>query len=267
MNLFQQLVQAAIQRLKIFKDLWKRFTRWMEYNPPYALSMKGWRLFRKEFKENAPIRHFIVDTLPSYWYPVSYKIEKIKDWVRYRTYNRYFMIDTGLEPGYYEINQKMLHGPFNLLKDFVEKEQAWSSQCWSETNRLTRKERLPFYYELFYRKPEIGVAHFEWAATLDDPTLPVHQQSIEQAQAAREVLALYRWWTITRPARETESDITYSDQGFPMSSLDDDFDHTAPDYVAYRKWSDEHEAREEAWTLEDEEMLIRLIKIRHRLWS
>jgi len=240
----------------------------MNYNPPYALGCKGWRLFNDEFEKKAPIRYFITERLPSFFSPIKYLFVNATDYVRYRTYNRYFMIDTGLEPGYYEIKHKMLHGMFNLLKDFVEKEQAWSFQCWNSQHSLNWKERrIPLYYELFYRKPEYGVQYLEWAATLDDPTLPVMQQSIEQAVTSREILALYKWWTIIRPLRDEESDETYDDQGFSMGPLDDDFDHTAPDYVNYMKQRQMVDSLEQTWEEEDTEMLIRLVKIRSALWT
>lgn len=252
--------------INYFGKLYKRFVAWMKYNPPCALSMSGWNSFKDEFKTRAPVRYWIIKTLPKWLYPIRYRFIVIKDWLRYRTINRYHVVDTGLKPDYYEIDSLLLHSSFNILKDFVEKEQAWSTNCWSSTEPLTRTEKLPLYYELFYRKPELGVKHLEWASTLDDPSIPVHQQSPDQAKTARETLLLYKWWTEIRPARHTNYP-TYDDQGFTYGPLDDNFDKTAEDYVAYEAWYRDQTRREEEWENEDTEMLCRLMRIRKSLWT
>lgn len=268
MSLFQHQARLNPNKKSYLSRRWKRFLKWMKYDPPGSLEADHWRIFNEEFKEKAPVRYFITSIVPDFIRPVRGFFTRIKDWIRYRTINRYHVIDTGLAPGYYEISDKVLHGPFNLLKNFVEKEQAWASQCWSSTNKLTRIETLPFYYEFFYCKPEIGIAHFNWAATLDDPTLPPGDRSEEQAKNAREVLALYTWWTETRPKRYIDEEgVTYSNQGFPMGPLDSGFDRTAADYVAFTKWHNEEMDAEGRWIEEDTEMLIRLIKIRSSLWT
>lgn len=203
--------------------------------------------------------------------PVKWKFDRIRNWVRYRTYDRYHVIDTGLTPDYYSVDTQMLHVNFNILKEFVEVEQAWSKYCWSgEYKNAPWCERyIPFYRFVYpFRRPDLGVEHFEWAATLDDPILPLHERSESQAISAREVLALYKWWTQDRPARKEIEYLGHSDQGLGlMSSLDDDFDRDAEDYKAHIASMDDRNAQEEEWEKEDTEMLIRLIKIRGSLWT
>jgi hypothetical protein len=164
----------------------------------------------------------------------------------------------------------MLHGNFNMLKEFVEVEQAWQTYWFDREIKKTWCERHMPFYGVFYkfRKPEFGIKHFEWAATLDDPSLPPHERSEAQAEAAREILALYKWWVTDRPARVEVEHRPYDRQGLDeLGCFDDDFDREAPDYKAYRESLDAANVQEEAWNKEDDEMLIRLIKIRRGLWT
>jgi len=204
--------------------------------------------------------------------PVKWKYDKIHDWVRYRTYDKYHIIDTGLTPSYYDATTQMLHVNFNILKEFVEVEQAWSKYHWSGEYRETAswwEKHVPFYRRIYtFRRPDLGIEHFEWAATLDDPSLPPHERSDQQASDAREVLALYKWWTETRPARKEFEHPEFDHQGMGvLGSLDEDFNRNAEDYKRYLESIDRSSTLEEDWNKEDEEMLIRLIKIRRSLWT
>ena len=67
------------------KRIVRKFRHWMAYEPPGSLSAKGWRLFNKEFEEQAPIRWYIHRQLRrNYIWPIKHKIEKIMQWIRYR---------------------------------------------------------------------------------------------------------------------------------------------------------------------------------------
>lgn len=253
---------------KFTKKQYKRFKYWMNYNPPGALSSKGWRLFDKEFKEVAPIRHYIKTNFKkTFIWPIKWKYEEITNWIRYRTYDQYHILKTGLAPDYYDVDTQMLHVNFNMLKEFVEVEQAWRAH-WSEHLSWCEKY-MPLYYTFYpFRRPDLGIKHYEWAATLDDPALPMHERCDHQAVAAREILSLYYWWINERPARKEIKYVNYNEQGLGfLGCFDDDFDSNAPDYIAHRKSMDDATKQEEAWKNQDTEMLIRLIKVRQSLWT
>jgi hypothetical protein len=248
-----------------------RFLHWLGYQPPGALSAKGWRLFRQEFKKNAPIRYWLThDFKRTFVWPVKRKVNKVREYIRYRTYRKYHMVDTGLEPGYYGVEHIMLHTNFNLFKDFVECELAGSNYAWSSerVGETWFQKYMPFY-RVFkpFRSKEWAMRYFEWASKLDDPSLPAHERCDHQAIAAREMRELYLWWTESVPNRKLHEAEIYSDQGLDMSILDDDFDHSAPDYVKYRNAYDLNEELRKKWMEEDDEMLARLIKIRRSLWT
>lgn len=253
---------------KIFKKL----KSWANYNPPGALSAKGWRLFNNEFKEKARIRFWFKNEFKHLiTLPIKWKYESIMRWIRYRTYDRYHIIKTGLPPGYYEIDTLMLNVNFNMLKDFVEVEQAiryfWTSDAF--IHRSWAEKYVPFYYKFYpFRRPDLGIAYFNWAATLDDVALPVHERCDAQAAAAKEVLILYKWWVEDRPARVPEKRGEYDDQGFGiLGCFDDDFNKEAEDYKIYIETMNRQVDQEKLWIQEDDDMLVRLIRVRQSLWT
>ena len=244
----------------------------MNYNPPGALTSKAWRLFRREFKEKAPVRYWIQNDLRySIVMPVIWKIQNVRHWFAYRTYNRFHVVKTGLPPGYYEPEVQLLHSSFNILKDFVEVELAWHSYMWSDERKsATVAEKYVPFYRAFkpFRSREWGLKHLEWASTLDDPILPLHERCDHQARDAREIRELYLWWTDHRPARKEVELPKFDDQGLGfLGILDDDFDSDASDYKEFGSATQQNNELHKLWDEEDTDMLIRLMKIRKSLWT
>lgn len=247
---------------RIFR--FKKFTRWMNYNPPGAMTSKGWRLFNNEFKERAPIRYwFHRDFRKLVIYPIKWKYEEIGYWIRFRTYDRLNILHTGLKPDFYNAHHRILHANFNVLKDLVESEYAWNMYCGDRGERSFCEEYLPFY-RIFnpYRNPEKGIEYLEWAATLDDPALPMHDRSDRQAVDAREIHALYNWWVIDRPNRKEVEVCGYGNQELDsMSFLDSDFNKDAEDYKQHLIDYENREKQQKEWDAEDLRMLHRFIDV------
>lgn len=253
----------------MIKKLKRKFKAWMSYYPPGALSSKGWRLFEYEFKEMAPIRYWLSEIFYSkYILPIKWKYERVTEFIRYRTWDRYHIVGTGLKPGYHDVREQMLHVNFNMLKDFVEVEQAWRTYWWDDHSEKTWRQRHNPFFKMFFRKPEYGIKHLEWSSTLDDPSLPPHERCDHQARSAREILAIYKWWVEIRPFRKELEYPKYSDQGGGiLGSLDSDFDKNAEDYKAYQQVLETNSNLESSWNKEDNEMLIRLMNVRESLWT
>lgn len=250
------------------KDTIKNFFAWMKFNPPSALPMGEWGKFKDKFQTEAPIRYFLAETVPDFFMPVKWKIQNIMDWIRYRIV-RYHIVDTGLKPDYYECDTLILHSSFNLLKDFVEVQKGWMYYwCHDDEIKLSWKERfIPFYRRLFYRRPDLGIKYLEWETTLDGEDRKPSDRNPDQAEKARKILELYRWWVDVRPKRKDIDFPEYDDQGMYMGCLNENFDDSAPDFKAQRKAWKYQEDMEEKWHEEDEKMLIELIKIRRGLWT
>lgn len=249
------------------KKYYKKFVQWMGYNPPYALSSHAWNLFEREFKAKAPIRFFIKRKLMARVSRLSYKYQSLVHWIDARLFYRYHIVKTGLNPGYASVDQIILHTNFNLLKDYVEVTVGRHNRFCSPDNNLTWTEKyVPFYRGRYVNE---GIAYLEWETTLADPNLPTHERSDDQAAAAKEVLALYRWWVDERPARKPVEIPEYDKQGFGddlFATFNPNFNHNAPDYIAYEQALDAAGEQERLWRKQDTDMLVRLMKIREKLW-
>ena len=255
--------------LKYLKRLPKRFKRWMAFNPPGALTSNGWRSFDIEFRVKAPIRYwFHRDFKRIFVYPIKWKYEEIYLWIRYRTTDRYHIVKTGLPPGYDNLDKIMLHTNFNLLKDFVEIDLAYGEYWSNDTPKTWFEKHMPFYSVFVtFRKPELGIKHLEWASKLDDPSLPPHEQSPGHAIAARETLALYKWWVEDRPNRKSVEIRHPVDSNTNLMDIFKPAVRLTPEYKRYRSDLAKSDKQEARWEKEDDKMLIRLMKIRQTLWT
>lgn len=180
-------------------------------------------------------------------------LRDIERWIAYRTYDRYDTVYVPELRGHYcDKDILMLHANFQILVDFVEVESAWMH------NLSSRRFRWPF------SKPssiEDGLAHLDWEISLkQDESMGVHQgeegygESTSQAKHATEVKTLYLWWARDRPNRPDP----YADWTDVYESLSQEDKSTLAMKV--------HEI-EEAQHQEDEDMLIRLMKVRRGLWT
>jgi hypothetical protein len=190
-----------------------------------------------------------------------------------------------IKPGQWQdVGNRFLPCLFNELVDFVEIESAWSHIAWgSKEDRA--KYNPPFWATGWWRWrtwrcPQAGLDHLDWAMTLkfDEDWLskddPKFGQPTPQAERAKELKELYTWWTVTYRNRPDPYDASgWTDHceamrvkypGKFMSSLNS----TDP---ADRKASDRAhkllQKIEAAYEKEDEQMMIRLIKIRDALWT
>ena len=133
------------------------------------------------------------------------------------------MVNTGLEPGYYDPVDQILYGCMNLMKHFVE-----------GTEETIDREQSPNKQE--------------W----DD------------------LLEIYDWWVNIRPKRE-EQEPEYPDlsEVAPEWELQIILGHEYDDHPTVQEWhraAERHHELEKQWYYEDEEMLIRLMKLRPLLW-
>lgn len=251
--------------------MFKKFQNWMKFNPPAYGTIDEWNDFDKLFKQRAPYRYFVCNTFPKkcIW-PVTRRIERMRDWVRYRIV-RYHVLHTGLEAGYYDKDTLMLNANFNLLKDFVEIEKGWMEHIChdAELDIHPVLQYIPYYTRATFRSRELGEKYLEWEMTLNDPERGADINE-EQARVAKEISELYRWWIDARPNR-VELEFEYSDadedEGI-FHRLSEKYKEEHPaETKAFAEYCEASTAQEEAWAKEDEEMLIRLIKVRKHLWT
>lgn len=228
------------EEMLLFLNRWERFGYWFRKKflvpeRPYALSALGWHEHNKKMKEK---------------YPIRFTIEEILD-------------DTSIQLS-------------------VWKRRFWTDIIWWVKHRTTHKFHViqiptlsPGFYDkdtqilhgMFglltdYIEVEKGLEVFNWDADED------------KAKIRDEMVALYDWWTKTRPNRVDVLD-ELSEESFP-EEFDGEvlgwmaFDEKYPDHESVKKRKEVYKRswkQEEDFDNEDTEMLIRLIRIRKHLWA
>ena len=173
-------------------------------------------------------------------------------WVRHRTVDRYNIVHIkSLKPGYYDTDTRLLHSMFDLLVEFVEHE--WVSIQF-DSMRYEGKIKLKWWQmKRSYIKAhmnELLAAYITDLKTITDEDPELNKELQIQASEKLEIVALYEWYKHLRPNRKDPIDL--------WVELKD-----AGDKEALHK-SSELEAAQEA---DDTDHMIRLVKIRERLWT
>jgi hypothetical protein len=111
---------------------------------------------------------------------------------------------------------------------------------------------------------------YEWLPKCERRKQPGYNTPTPQALDAKEVFELYTWWKATRPSRPDPSDTSgwsdYCEKGHKdIGSLFED--QSEEDQAESRIILEEMGAIEKTYAQEDEAMMIRLIKLRHSLWT
>lgn len=253
--------------------MFKKFRKWINFNPPYALDADGWDEFNTKFRKEAPIRYFMDKVVARAFRRVGYKIANVVDWLRYRTVARNHIVKTGLEPGYNDVPEKLLYTSFTMLVDFVECEKAWMQIAFEKElfrKHMGWKRHLPRALRPPFRNRELGLEYLDWEATLDDDNVNPHERSPEQARTSRKIKQLYLWWTEERAKRE-ELPYPLDDDDRPegvLGTLSTKWKAENPEMEeAVREWGRKSNMEEEAWNAEDTVMLCELVKLRRNLWT
>lgn len=280
------------------------FFRWLrkdvfKISKPGALEWGGWAIWNDELKAQRPFAYFMTETLPDW-------LEKPAEWiidpiyaVKYYIVNRWVdkthVMESNLEKGkWHEFEERLLHCMFDELVNHVEIEMAWSHIAWSSKEERA-KYRTPWYAAGWFRTrtwrcPQAALDHLHWEQSLVWKAEEVGEDSelvgkrTHQAERADEILALYTWWKEVRPNRGDAWDVT----GFrafweSMDAKYDDPDGEKSSWMSFKRNNDKKltpeedaeywrlhklvDAQEEAWEKEDEDMMVRLVKIRRALWT
>ena len=261
------------------------FANWIRgTNKLSSGSSQAWRNWENQSKQLHPARHWIaeelLDTLQDIIFWPTDQLYELKCYINNRWITKTHLLQSQLKPGdWHELDTRIIHCLFNELVLFVELEQAWHYIVFDQDAQKKYRPRSwargRFRWRTWRCAPA-GVDYLIWASNLvyDDKyhqDQPHYMQPTPQALAAHEQLALYTWWTVTRPARPDPYDASgwssYCDrkrsQGLDFLDTVED----RKDLVQSRTILDRLNEMEQAYDREDEEMMIRLIKIRHHLWT
>jgi len=228
-----------------------KFANWLRgKKKPHALTEEDWQDWNKKVKQEHPIRFFLAEKCLNkiqnfIMFPCDlYKTIKIN--LLNRFVYQYHMLKTGLNPyGYYDFDHRIINALFNELKDYVEIELGHSWIYWHKEFKLKKG-----------RSKEAGMAHLNWQIGL---TYEFDEEkkdlSTPQAEAAKIVLELYQWWE-NRKYRPDPMD----ESGW-LNSYD------KKDKIEKNIASKKLQEIEDNYEKEDDEMLMKLIKIRTSVWT
>lgn len=265
---------------------WVRGTRKLD-----AGTTEEWDEWQTKAKANHPVRYWLAEeALGKLQDFVTYPIRKIYD-LKYYINNRYVTRTHALtahhrdiKPGSWsDVGSRFLPCLFNELVEFVEVEQAWSHIAWG-TKEDRKKYDAPFYATGWWRWrtwrcPQAGLDHLDWAMTLTlgtdwgvEETDPNHGKPTGQALRAKEIKELYLWWTTVYPNRPDPHDASgWSEYCEKVREHNGGKLFGSKKTPELEKMGDKalklSQKIEAAYDKEDEQMMIRLIKIRDSLWT
>jgi len=151
-------------------------------------------------RKNHPVRWFFLQSVPNALeflitiLPTLY--QDVKFWIRYRTTEKYHIVNTGLKPGYYDTDNILTAAMWALLVDFVEVECAWMNIRF-ESDKAKRTEYYKHRTTLFQRKvrvSEMGLDYLNFQIESDS----------RKTKPYNEIIAAYNFYKSELPALETE---------------------------------------------------------------
>ena len=266
-----------------------KFADWLRGTAkPNSATSEEWNKWNNDAKAAHPFRWWLteeaLDRLDDAWNYIPSKISSVRYYIDNRFLTKTHALTSTLAKGqWHEFEERLLHSTFDTFVDFIEIETAWSHCMWNDDAQ--EKFNMPWWrgqwYTRWFRRwrcAEAGVAHLEWEMTLKyndnwiKKTDPLYGKPTPQAEAAKEKWALYYWWKHVRPQRADAYDYC------GWTAYCEDTKAKDGDGWIFSKESKKDKKRskaileamrklEEHYDAEDEEMLIRLVKLRKSLWT
>ena len=254
-----------------------------------AKTSEGWDEWEKRAKAAYPIRWWLAEEGLDYAQKFVFFIPDTLYSIKYYINNRWVTKTHSLTASsrdiprgeWRDVGNRFLPCLFNELVDFVEVELAWWHIAWNTEDRA--KYKVPFWAHGWFRWrtwrcPQAGLDNLEWQRKLvnDDEYCKdekYYMKPTPQAVKAQEILDLYTWWTQTyrnRPEPMEASGWTayceaarLANGGKISFSSDKTPELKKMSTVALKKLH----KMEADYEKENEAMMIRLIKVRHGLWT
>ena len=198
-----------------------------------------WEDWREDAKKDNPIRYFFSETVPHWWnVHISMNIEHAWYWLRTHTVHRYHKLDlrqpyTGTDDdytwGWLDEDRQLVFACFNVLVSYVDSVNSQEHIYGTDNINDLRESMI-----------KDGV---------ENP------DDMPQLKCLMEAKELYQYWTVKRKV-----DLNKRRDLLLDWSRNKDKDGNQKRWNALRKAEDDFDK-------EEEEMLIRLIKIRRSLWT
>ena len=266
------------------------FADWLRGTPKAgAKTSDGWHEWETDAKQYHPVRYWLAEeALDSIQDFVTWPVRKLYD-LKYYINNRWVTRTHSLtahardiRPGdWRDVGNRFLPCLFNELVDFVEIETAWHHIAWNE--EAAKKYKAPFWASGWFRWrtwrcPEAGIDNLEWQASLkyDEDWMDKSDKNwgkpTSQAVKAKEILDLYRWWTEVYRNRPDPYDISgWTEYCEAKRDLNDGRLFGSKETPVIKKLGNKAhkilQKIESQYEKEDTDMMVRLIKVRHGLWT
>lgn len=264
-----------------------KFAEWIRgTKKPEAETSEGWNAWYKMAAAAHPIRYWIaeeaLDAVQNFlWWPAD-KLYAVKYYINNRFFTRTHALTAhprDIKPGQWQdVGYRFLPCLFNELVDFVEVELAWWHLAW-EGKEERKKYNAPWWrfgwWNLrVWRCAEAGLDNLEWQRRLTVDENDPESEPTPQAKNAQEILDLYNWWTQIYPNRPDP----YEASGWSALCDEQRQGEDGIMGILSRPRSKDLERRlnrahkilqrmEREYEQEDEQMMIRLIRVRQALWT
>ena len=267
-----------------------KFADWLRGTPKLKCgTSEEWDAWYASSAKSHPIRYWIaeegLDHIQKFVYYIPDKLNDIRYYINNRWVSHSHALTAhprDIQPGNWsDVGNRFLPCMFNELVDFVEIEQAWHHCIWSDDAKT--KFETPWWRKGWlrwrsWRSAEAGMEYLRWAETLtNEEFLEEGEKHLAeptyQAKAAKEIIELYTWWTVTyrnRPDPYEASGWTAACEASRLANGGKLSWSGEKDPVLKKASDKAHKLLqkiEAAYEKEDEEMMIRLIKIRGSLWT
>ena len=269
-----------------------KFADWVRGTPKLgAGTSEQWDEWYRTAQGYSRIRYWLAEEGLDYVSNVVYWIPDTLHSIKYYINNRWVSRTHSLtahakdiKPGQWcDVGNRFLPCLFNELVDFVEIELAWWHIAWSD-KEVKDKYKAPFWASGWFRWrvwrcPQAGLDNLEWQRNLrwteDDVGKDFKGlgELTPQAVKAQEILDLYTWWTTTyrnRPDAYEASGWTAACEAQREANGGKISWGIPKDPVFKKAQTKAHKLLQKIeadYEKEDEAMMIRLIKVRHGLWT
>lgn len=227
------------------------------FNKPFSATPRVWERWKSIISKRYPIRYYLREVLPI---QISIGFRKMEDavwWVKYRTIHRNNILKIkGLEPGYCDIDRKMLYANFSLLAEYIEVGLSSRNVEWHTKNNKRRRWK---------NCAEAGLDYIDWIINDED----IKANSPQQIEEALIVKRLYIWWTIERQKRINvyNDPLIWAGVEKPKFAKNLDFLRGWSTKTPYNAALENMRNTITFYENQDQKMLEKLISIRSTLWT
>lgn len=205
------------------------FFPWRE-NAPMALPLGGWKKWKDEMAEKYPVRFFFFNIVPN----------SVSDFFRYNVTKPLHDVKWAILHRFHPKHQYNILKPRSLKPGYYDSDTRILHACMDELSEFVEwNERNDW---------------IDWGG--DD----------KHKIAWTEMKTIYRWWNKDRAKMEEEADRAIR-KWHDVYTKEGGFDRTKNLSKRANRLSDEHQRLEDLIVATDEDMLVRLMKIRRFLWT